>query len=61
MYENLDISMVQFNKDRIYEDQYQLRAEINGVTVESYVVKTLSAWAQTLKCDINEVKTRVKR
>jgi hypothetical protein len=59
MYNNLEISMVQFRVDKLYEDHYQMVAEINGITFESYVVKPLDKWAETLKCELKEVETRV--
>jgi len=59
MYDNLEISMIQFREDKKYNDFYQLFAEINGVTVESYSVHTLDRWAEKLKCSLHEVETRV--
>jgi len=59
MYDNLAISMIQFREDKKYNDFYQLFAEINGITVESYTVHTLDRWAEILKCSLYDVKTRV--
>ena len=59
MYNNLEISMAQFRADIQYEDYYKMVAEINGVTFESQIVKTLDKWAETLKCKLKDVETRI--
>lgn len=59
MYDNLEISMIQFREDPSYKGYYKMIAEINGITVESNVVRELDMWAKALKCELKEVETRV--
>ena len=62
MYKNIKISMAVFIEDKIYDDQYKLKAELNGITVESYSVRPIKEWASAFKCSIRDIETRsIKR
>jgi len=59
MYNNIEVTMIQFKEDVVYHGYYKMIAEINGMTVETNVVRKLDRWADQLKCSLHEVETRV--
>ena len=58
MYENIEVRNISFKND-IREGYLILKLEVNGVTVNSDIVKTIKGWSDTLKQDENFIIARI--